>query len=520
MKSENCHFDLPKEAALREWRNLFLVLLFTSCSLFFSSGYSQTNTIDSLTSLLKTDKEDTNKVNHLNDLGWELMYQNPDTAVLLSKQALELASSPHSGKGRGWTKGMAKSNNNLGVYYFVKVDYPKALEYYFKALKLYEEIGNKKGIAANLNNIGIVYQDQGDYPKAVEYYFKALKIYEEIGNKKGIEGNLSNIGTVYNDQGDYPKALEYFFKALKLNEELGNKKGIAANLGNIGIVYYHQGDYLKALEYYFKALKINEEIGNKNQITNNLNNIGLVYSGQGDYPKALEYFFKALKLSEELGDKNGIAANLGNIGETYIKQKKYKEAEEYLLKALATSTEIGALDLIKGLHELLSNLYSKTNHYQLAYEHYKLFTAVKDSLFNEDKSKEIGRLEMQHEIEMAEMERERKAVEELKIKTQKRERKNLLQYSGMFIGLIIIGLFVTLLGFVKVKPWVAEGIIFFVFLLFFEFLLVLLDPYMDNFTNGEPAYKLLINALVAACIFPLHAFFEKMLKKRLMKKKL
>ena len=98
------------------------------------------------------------------------------------------------------------------------------------------------------------------------------------------------------------------------------------------------------------------------------------------------------------------------------------------------------------------------------------------------------------EIEMAEMERERKVAEELKIKTQKTERRNLLEYSGMVIGLIIIGLFVTLLGFVKVRHWVAEGITFFVFLLFFEFLLVLLDPYMDKFTKGEPAYKLLIRS--------------------------
>ena len=99
-----------------------------------------------------------------------------------------------------------------------------------------------------------------------------------------------------------------------------------------------------------------------------------------------------------------------------------------------------------------------------------------------------------------------------------RERRNLFEYSGVVIGLIIIGLFVTLLGFVKVKPWVAEGITFFVFLLFFEFLLVLLDPYLDKFTKGEPAYKLLINAGVAACIFPLHALFERMLKRRLMKR--
>ncbi|MBC7864012.1 MAG: hypothetical protein IAF38_13635, partial [Bacteroidia bacterium] len=36
-----------------------------------SSVFSQNRKIDSLKSLLKTDKEDSNKVNHLNNLGWQ-----------------------------------------------------------------------------------------------------------------------------------------------------------------------------------------------------------------------------------------------------------------------------------------------------------------------------------------------------------------------------------------------------------------------------------------------------------------
>ena len=35
--------------------------------------------------------------------------------------------------------------------------------------------------------------------------------------------------------------------------------------------------------------------------------------------------------------------------------------------------------------------------------------------------------------------------------------------------------------------------------------------------EGEPIYKLLLNALLAGLIFPLHAFFERALKKRLVK---
>jgi tetratricopeptide (TPR) repeat protein len=61
-----------------------------------------------------------------------------------------------------------------------------------------------------------VYCKQGDYAKALEYYFKALRINEEIENKEGQAINLGNIGNVYSDQGNYAKALDYYFKALKI----------------------------------------------------------------------------------------------------------------------------------------------------------------------------------------------------------------------------------------------------------------------------------------------------------------
>ena len=63
----------------------------------------------------------------------------------------------------------------------------------------------------------------------------------------------------------------------------------------------------------------------------------------------------------------------------------------------------------------------------------------------------------------------------------------------------------------------AEGIIFFSFLIFFEFLLVLADPSIEAWSGGAPGIKLLFNAAIAALIFPAHAFFESRLKSRLVK---
>ena len=47
------------------------------------------------------------------------------------------------------------------------------------------------------------------------------------------------------------------------------------------------------------------------------------------------------------------------------------------------------------------------------------------------------------------------------------------------------------------------------------FTLVLLDPYIEQYSSGAPAIKLGFNAVLAALIFPLHSLFENKLKKRL-----
>ena len=534
-----------------------------------SITFSQTSKIDSLQNLLKTNIADTTKVNTLNALFVEYISTVPDSALLFAEQALALAKTVTLSGVEGWQKGAGNAHHSMGHYYFIQGDYPKCLEHWLKALAIRKSLSEsgseasakeaRKGISASHGNIGNVYYSQGDYPKALEYYFKALKMDEEMGNRTEIAIKTGNIGLLYSNQGDYPKALEYYFKALKIAKEIGDKNRIAIMLGNIGVVYWNQGDYPKALEYYFKALKIAEEIGDKNLIAIWLGNIGVVYKNQGDsavaagdtvlamadtypkalassadrvspsalavaqafYAKALEYYFKALKMDEELGNKNGIARHLGNIGSLYISTKEYAKAEEYLLRALEIAEEIGALNEERQFEEIISNLYAQTNRYRLACEHHKAYGMAKDSLFNEEKSKDLGKLEAKHEFETAEIERKRIEEEQAKQAAAARSRRDNLQYSGILIFIVFLGagLFaISVRPLEAVRPIylrLAEGMIFFTFLLFFEFTLVLLDPYIEQYSSGAPAVKLGFNAVLAGLIFPLHSFFETKLKKRI-----
>ena len=430
-----------------------------------SSGNSapQNKMIDSLITLIKTDKLDTNKVNHLNTLSWILKDQNLDTAIILSQQALDVITpvssleffSAKEGKEDRRIKAIrAKTLGNLGVYYYLKTDHFRALDYFLRALKIGEELKNKNQIATILGNTGNIYLDQGNYSMALDYYFKALKIDEGLGNKNGIIRHLSNIGNVFFFQNNFPNSLEYYFKALKISEEQGDDKQIEIGLSGIGDVYETQGDHPKALDYYFKSMKMAENLGDKDGIARNLCNIGEAYSNQGDYQKALDYHFRALKLAENLGEKDVIALAFGNIGSLYAKARKFKQAEQYLKQAIALDESIFAMNILWQNEEALSRLYDTTaqqaircgqwekaaGDFKQSNIYYKKAIALKDTLFSQENKKQLVRKEMNYEFDKKETVIKAAHDKEMAVAEAEKKKQKIIIWS-VIGGLLLVVVF-------------------------------------------------------------------------------
>jgi two-component system NtrC family sensor kinase len=127
--------------------------------------------IDSLLQRLAGSKEDTNKVKLLNDLSFTYCTINSDEGIKFGMQCLSLA-------GRlQWKPGIAKAYDVLGMnYHFGKADYPRALDYYLKSLKISEEVNDKHRMAMSYNRLGTIYYRLSELEKALDYYQKSIKI--------------------------------------------------------------------------------------------------------------------------------------------------------------------------------------------------------------------------------------------------------------------------------------------------------------------------------------------------------
>ncbi|PCH99333.1 MAG: hypothetical protein COB85_00070 [Bacteroidetes bacterium] len=463
----------------------------------------------------------------LNNIGYIYSRRgNVGTALHFYHKSLkineEIGNSSDPSAARAGKIRVATSLNNIGSAYNTQGDIPQALTFYLKSLRVLEALGvspdsstakySSARIATSLNNIGYTYEAQGDIPKALDFYHRSLRIREKIGAKKGVANSLNNIGYIYDKQDDKSKALEYYRRGLILLEDVDDKNGIAYTLNNMASVYRKNGDLDKALKLYQKSLKLQKELGYLKGIGLSLNNIGLIYKKQGDFIKALEFYHKSLRIREDIGDKTGISYSLNNIGVIELKRNELSNAHTYASRGLEIAREIGSPRLISFNAYLLSKVAKKYGNYNEALEMYELHILMRDSTNNEETQKATIRQQTKYEFEKAQLVKEQEEKEAARLEAEVTSRRDNLQYSVILIAILVLFGGVLSLGFVNVSVRMAEGIIFFSFLILFEFLLVLADPYIDRWSGGAPGLKLLFNAGIAALIFPAHAFFESRLK--------
>lgn len=453
-------------------KTISLLLLLSAC-LFSQQSFSQQSKIDSLLQVLKTSKEDSNKVNTINQLGREYAFAGEyDVSRKYSSDAMQLSEKTK------FEKGKIQAFMHTGFTYFYEGNYPVALKQYSEALSISEKLKDQKGIANSYNNMGLAYTYQQKYSEAAKLYHAALKMYAEINDSSGIINANNNLGIIYEEQGNYPEAVKSYLSALKMAEARGNKKAIADAYFNIANVYGAEGSHIDAVRYYSYALKIYEEIqfkqgvalcyvnkghfyieldslesamsltqkgyeileaiGKKASAAQAKNTMARINVKMGNYSQAQNDFSAALKVFSEMSDTMNMSSSYRGMGEMYYHKGQYDEALKCFNTSLVLAKAVGIKSNIMGDYGSIAEVYEKKNDYKNAYLNHKLYFAFNDSILNEAKSKQIAEMQTRYESEKKDNEilllNKNKEIQDVEIKKQK-----LLKYSFIGgLGLVII----------------------------------------------------------------------------------
>lgn len=469
-----------------------------------SEIFASITAIDSLESLLDTTKEDIPKTKILNRLCWEYRNVDPEKAIKNGNSALELAAKIN------FKKGMANAYDKLGLVYSSQSDYDKALKSHNKALEIRKQMGDQHNIAIILNNIALIYLAKGDLKKALDLHLRALTTFENENDKKNMAMAYLNIGNVYSYQQNIDKALEYYLKTLNIyKKEIDYKPGLATCLNNIAASYYKQGKFELTLDCFRQSLKIHEKMNNKAGVALCLSNIGSLSIELGKYNKANEYLQRSLEINKELGLKDDIAVNLHNLGNLSIKLKRYKMAETYFLNSLKLCEQTGYIHLKQANYKSMAENYAEEGRYKNAYRSIQLYHQVKDSLFNDKSSKQLAEIQQKYENE--------KKERALQMKQAQFKRKNDLQNLIIFAGVLIFFVIVILAGKYNLSPNIVKILLLMTLLVLFEFVMILIDPLVSEYTGGLPLPTLTINGVLALIFALINRLMEKRIKNRLIK---
>lgn len=421
------------------YKYLIIITLFVFFQfLFIEKAYSQQTKIDSLLTLLKTDRPDTNKVFHLNLLASEyIAISDYATGLKYANEALVLANSIEVDNESGWSKGIAEAHNNIGVLYYFLGDYSNALENQNASLKINEKIGNQERVATTLMTIGAIYRNQGNYPNALKNFLSCLEIGETIQDKTIIAKAHNNIGIIYQEQEKYSEALENYNKSLAIKKQLNNKRDIATTYNNIANVYFHENNFSAALDNHEIALKIRKEVGDKQGILMSHNNMGITYQKIKNNPEALANYEAALEIAKEIHDKYGIAISLTNLSELQIKLNQLEEAKNNLTNALLLSKALGDKERIKNIYLNFSILDSIKKDWESAYKNHQLYVKYKDTLDNDQTKRKIIENSLNFEFKA---EQDKKDA----IAAEKQQNQKIIIYfiSGALFLMVILAFFI------------------------------------------------------------------------------
>jgi hypothetical protein len=331
------------------------LLMLLMCVCLNTRVYAQNRSIDSLQALIKTDKEDTLKIIHLNE---------------------------------------------LGTRYFYISNYTMCMQYATQALKLSLLLHYTHGISVAYNKIGIANNSIGNYPLALKNYYLALKYTDD---KRKIlyykEHIIDNIAGVLGMLGKYNQALNMYNKSLKTYQLHNDTLSYINTYYNIGVLYDHMEQDSMALNSFMRALHYTTHNTSKHTLASVHSYIAASYANMRNYNQAKKYCNMGMNGFMLQKNQTGIALCYGIYSQINIEQGNGAVAIWYLNKTLAINLATKSKESIANTYLNLYEAHYNMHNYATALKYYKLHIVYEDSIHNSAAVEKTTQLTMQYQFD-------------------------------------------------------------------------------------------------------------------------
>ncbi len=353
----------------------------------------------------------------------------------------------------------------------------------------------------------------GNYPDAKETYFKALKVAEPIGDTMLTAGIYVGIAMVNRNAGDFRQAITYYTKAENLTRHIPDNDVLLGVLVDKGKSYEQLGILDSAYTYVQESLAMYyRKFQGKNVYGGGLQSaMGIIYSKMGKEQLAVEFFRQSIQLSSELNEYRLLARGYCEYAEHFDRFHQQDSAIYYATKGFLIDQQFNLLVQQLQASTLLTKLYKQENKIDSAFKYQQIMIDTRERVFSNEKINRLQTLEFNEQLRQQEVASEKAKSEE--------ERKQNIQYALIaivLVTLIILFLFLSRSFITNTKLISFFGVI--ALLLVFEFLNLILHPFLERITHHSPILMLLALVCIAALLVPLHHKIEKWITVKLVEK--
>ncbi len=358
-------------------------------------SYSQLMNVDSCLNVLKTAKEDTNKVVLLDAIAWEISYTNLQKGIDYSLESYSLAK---------------------------KLNYAR---YYSKIC----------------NTLAAIYTDMAEIPKALDYCIEGLK-YAKENNQLRVQVSLHNtLGNVYSKRRDHRKALYNYLQSIEILKKCDPNLLAVAAVGNIVGIYTGYKKLDSAMYYANICLDYNIKHHNIDRLSNNYISLSEIYYELDDKEKSLKCALNAVNSSLAINDEYTLAHCYIQLGNAHYLNKNYRAAIDAYFKAEICAKKTGDIPALESLSQALSETYEISGDFKNSLKYFRIYKMYSDSALNTESIRQEKNAEAKFENE-----KKQKEIELLEQKEKVNESEN--QKKKIYLVTALIGLVV--LGFVLV----------------------------------------------------------------------
>ena len=393
-----------------------------------TTGYAQSNKLDSLDRLIRQATTDTARINRQNSKIGLLTAINIDSAIRLGNATVSQSRKINYPKGevKAWLKlafcynikgDFARGRSSLrsaeqllqtrpdsvlrcdtyagyGAFYGMQSQYDSAAFYFEKAISLGQRI-HHPSLQTFYQNTAISYQMQSRYLKALTYQQKALTMTEKDGDADSQAYVLMNMSTTYKMMGDTRRAEQFLFRAIKTARIAGIRNVELYAYSNLATLYEHERDYKKSYQFASKAATLGGQVGDQGIRAASLAKAAIALSQLTQFTKAEALAQQALIVADSAQQPLVTYQAHAAMGDVLKLMGNCQDAIPHLEKGFAVLDRSDIYDEQVGIsYHTLSECYEKTGHYRQALSAYRQSAEIADSVRSRENIRKATELNM------------------------------------------------------------------------------------------------------------------------------